>query len=133
MADDRLPWRRSPSIEATSSESVRLRDVAISFSPVQNASSRLTLVLCPVMTIERLTTGDFIRRLPNRSCVRPDADATCPRSSIPNPLPLWCRVNYPVGRSALRVFPLLGLLAEFPQIDDLAHLVSPTWSNVAVP
>src|SRR5262252_6454461 len=42
------------------SDKVRSRFEAISFSPVQNASSRLTLVLCPAMTIERLTTGDFI-------------------------------------------------------------------------
>src|SRR5262245_32385390 len=79
MADDRLPWRRSPSIEATSSESVRLRDAAMSFSPLQNASSRLTLVLWPVMTIERLTTGDFIRHLPNQSCAHQDAGSASGR------------------------------------------------------
>jgi hypothetical protein len=33
----------------------------------QNASSRLTLVLWPAMTIDRLMTGDFIARLPFRS------------------------------------------------------------------
>src|SRR6202030_2112362 len=60
MADDRLPCRRSWSIAATMSDNVRSRFAAISFSPVQNASSRLTLVLCPAITIERLTTGDFI-------------------------------------------------------------------------
>ena len=43
------------------------RPPAISFRPFQNASSRLTLVLCPAMTIERLTTGDFIGRLLFRS------------------------------------------------------------------
>jgi hypothetical protein len=32
----------------------------ISFRPSQNASSRLTLVLWPATTIERLSTGDFI-------------------------------------------------------------------------
>src|SRR5581483_3003576 len=63
MPDERLPWRRSESIAATSSESVMFRPWAISFSPFQNASSRLTLVLCPAMTIERLTTGDFIGSL----------------------------------------------------------------------
>src|SRR5258708_5768002 len=42
------------------SDKVKSRFAAISFSPVQNASSRLTLVLCPAITIERLTTGDFI-------------------------------------------------------------------------
>src|SRR6202035_3192775 len=60
MAEDRLPCRRSWSIAATMSDNVRSRFAAISFSPVQNASSKLTLVLCPAMTIERLTTGDFI-------------------------------------------------------------------------
>src|SRR5580658_9230409 len=66
MADDRLPWRRSVSIAATRSDSVICRAMAISFRPVQNASSRLTLVLWPAITIERLTTGDFIARLPFR-------------------------------------------------------------------
>src|SRR5215467_12141506 len=60
MADDRLPCCRSESIDATSSDNVMSRSPAISFSPFQNASSRLTLVLCPAITIERLTTGDFI-------------------------------------------------------------------------
>src|SRR5258708_28922069 len=45
---------------ATISDKVRSRPVAISLSPFQKASSRLTLVLWPAMTIERLTTGDFI-------------------------------------------------------------------------
>src|SRR5260370_14907615 len=60
MAEDRLACRRSWSIAATMSDKVKSRFAAISFNPVQNASSRLTLVLCPAMTIERLTTGDFI-------------------------------------------------------------------------
>ena len=34
----------------------------MSFTPRQNASSRLTLVLCPARTIERLTTSDFMAR-----------------------------------------------------------------------
>src|SRR4029077_3165168 len=38
----------------------------ISFMPFQNASSRLTLVLWPATTIERLTTGDFMTRLRRR-------------------------------------------------------------------
>jgi len=42
------------------SDKVKSRLAAISFNPIQNASSKLTLVLCPAMTIERLTTGDFI-------------------------------------------------------------------------
>src|SRR5688572_428205 len=60
MADERLPCWRSVSIVATRSDRVRLRSPAISFSPFQNASSRLTLVLWPAITMERLTTGDFI-------------------------------------------------------------------------
>src|SRR5215469_934740 len=55
---------------ATMSDKVRSRLAAISFSPLQNASSRLTLVLCPAITIERLTTGDFIDRPPCRHDAR---------------------------------------------------------------
>ena len=47
----------------------RAGSMAISLRPLQNASSRLTLVLWPAMTMERLTTGDFIGRLPFRSGV----------------------------------------------------------------
>src|SRR5580692_12922820 len=60
MADDRLPWRRSVSIDATRSDRVTPRLTAMSLSPFQKASSRLTLVLWPAITIERLTTGDPI-------------------------------------------------------------------------
>src|SRR6516164_3333989 len=67
MADDRLPSCRSPSIAATRSERVTRRLSAISLSPLQNASSRLTLVLWPAITIDRLITGDFIARLLFRS------------------------------------------------------------------
>src|SRR5262252_10816581 len=67
MAEERFPCRRPPSIVATRSESVMLRAEAISLRPFQKASSRLTLVLCPAMTIERLTTGDFIDLLHCRS------------------------------------------------------------------
>ena len=42
------------------SDKVVSRPPAISFNPFQNSSSRLTLVLWPATTIERLTTGDFI-------------------------------------------------------------------------
>src|SRR5262249_25140827 len=66
MVDDKLPWLRSPSMLATRSDSVMPRCVAISLSPLQNASSRLTLVLCPAITMDRLMTGDFIDRPPSR-------------------------------------------------------------------
>src|SRR5690242_19621250 len=66
MAEERFPCRRPPSMLATRSDNVMLRPEAISLRPLQNASSRLTLVLCPAMTIERLTTGDFIDRPPFR-------------------------------------------------------------------
>jgi hypothetical protein len=39
------------------------RLLAISFKPFQNASSMLTLVLCPAMTIERFETEDFTASL----------------------------------------------------------------------
>src|SRR5439155_1564974 len=74
---DRLPWRRPPSIVATRSDNVTFRSAAISFSPFQNASSRLTLVLCPAITIDRLTTGDFIDHLLFRSGRRPARACPC--------------------------------------------------------
>jgi len=71
MTDDRLPCWRSASIEATSSDKWRLRPPAISFSPFQNASSRLTLVLWPAMTMGALERqAIFILSSP----VRPGAD-----------------------------------------------------------
>src|SRR6202007_791582 len=66
IAEDRLPCWRLLSISPTSSDSVMLRSPEISFMPFQNASSRLTLVLWPATTIERLTTGDFMMRPPRR-------------------------------------------------------------------
>src|SRR5213593_2861889 len=57
-------------MDATRSDRVTSLPFAISFSPFQNASSRLTLVLWPAITIERLTTGDFIAG----PLFRPDAD-----------------------------------------------------------
>src|SRR5712691_1013257 len=59
MADDRLLCCRSLSIAMTRRDKVWSRSAAISRSPFQNASSRLTLVLWPAMTIERLTIEDF--------------------------------------------------------------------------
>src|SRR5262249_17263872 len=56
---------------ATRSDKVDRRPSAISFSPFQNASSRLTLVLWPARTIERLMTGDFISHSPARRTQRP--------------------------------------------------------------
>src|SRR6516165_3109499 len=62
MAEDRLPPRRAPSIAPINSAKLCRRSCAISFNAVQNASSTLTLVLWPAITIERLITGDFILR-----------------------------------------------------------------------
>src|SRR5581483_1536358 len=82
MADDRLPWRRSESMAATRSDKVMSRLPAISFNPFQNASSRLTLVLCPAITMDRFTTGDFIDRLP------------FPRGAGRDRGGPWCRAPY---------------------------------------
>src|SRR5262249_35067103 len=101
------------------------------FSPCQNASSRLTLVLCPAMTMERLTTGDFISRLPRRSdgdrgrrvpcwCARPPGRARlcCAHGAAGWPPHL---VRPPC--SALACAPLLlGSLARPAKIDDVAHV-----------
>src|SRR5690242_2340874 len=61
MAQERLACSRDALIVATSSDSVRFRARAIVFNSFQKGSSRLTLVLCPPTTIDRLTTEDFIR------------------------------------------------------------------------
>src|SRR5437764_11806369 len=90
MAEERLPCRRSASIEATSSDSVTLRVPAISLRQVQNASSRLTLVLCPAMTIERLTTGDFMARLLFLFCAHRYPDDVFLLAMLPAHAPLWC-------------------------------------------
>jgi hypothetical protein len=61
------------------SDNVIRRLLAISFRRSQNASSRLTLVLCPASTTERFTTSDFMAPLfaaafkPKRS-----SDFECP-------------------------------------------------------
>src|ERR1700716_2888332 len=65
MADDRLPFCLSLLIVAASSDDVIFRWPAISLNAFQNVSSRLTLVLWPAMTTERLTTDDFIARSPS--------------------------------------------------------------------
>src|SRR6266436_212882 len=64
MADDRLPYCRSVLMPATNSDKVILRELAISLNAFQNASSRLTLVLWPLMTTECLMTVDFIAVFP---------------------------------------------------------------------
>src|SRR5256884_9920918 len=99
MAEDKLPCCRSESIAATSSDKVMLRALAISLSPFQNASSRLTLVLWPAMTMERLTTGDFIARLPFRSGGHRGRGGLLRRVRLPVRARLWCvrtAVEWPV-------------------------------------
>jgi hypothetical protein len=58
--DDRLLEGRSESIAASKVDNVKCRNAAIFFSDSQNASSTLTLVLCPSITTERFTTRDFM-------------------------------------------------------------------------
>src|ERR1700736_6487189 len=47
----------------SNSDTVILPDAAICLSDFQNASSRLTLVLCPPRTTDRFTIRDFISGL----------------------------------------------------------------------
>src|SRR5579862_5377720 len=86
IAEERLPCWRLLSISPTSSESVMLRSPEISFMPFQNASSRLTLVLWPATTIDRFTTGDFMRPPRRRSdadrVVRAPARSRLPRARV---------------------------------------------------
>src|SRR5215471_20131364 len=63
MAEERLrlpPRCRSSSMPATRSDTVRPRSFAIPRTQTQNVSSRLTLVLCPAITMDRLTIEDFM-------------------------------------------------------------------------
>src|SRR5262245_28450321 len=60
MADDRFFCSRVVSISVTVFASDAPRACAISFSPLQNASSRLMLVLCPLTKTERLMIRDFM-------------------------------------------------------------------------
>src|SRR5258708_23471954 len=59
MADDRLAPSREASIIAARELSDSPRSSAMARSRRQNASSRETLVRCPAMTSERLTTRAF--------------------------------------------------------------------------
>src|SRR6516162_1371363 len=111
---------------ATMSDKVRSRLAAISFSPVQNASSKLTLVLCPAITIERLTTGDFIdfsclnavliQFAANLILVRLCEHAVSFRHAVGNS----CRCSTLLGKLAASALP------GGAEIDDLSHvLLSP--------
>src|SRR6218665_2957713 len=71
MADERLDFEtavRLLSILVASSKTVTPSYRAISFNADQNSSSRLTLVLCPAMSNDRLRMVDFMRA----SCSRED-------------------------------------------------------------
>ena len=65
IAEDKLPPWRALSISATTFVKLACWPCAISFKPLQNASSKLTLVFCPLITIERLMTGDFMSVSPD--------------------------------------------------------------------
>ena len=60
MAEERLLQRRSESMSPTMTDRFRSQSFAISLRPLQNASSRLMLVLWPAMTIDRFMTNDFM-------------------------------------------------------------------------
>src|SRR5438477_10366271 len=103
MADDRLPCWRSVSMDETRSDRVTLRSSAMSLRLVQNASSRLTLVLCPAMTMERLITGDFIDGLLFRCDADREFGGPCLGPPPHGRAPLWrCHGQAAVRRRGLR-------------------------------
>src|SRR6185437_10184230 len=65
MADERLALRRSRSICRSRLDTVNCWWPAISRTALQKGSSRLTLVLCPPMTTDRLVMADFMQNPPN--------------------------------------------------------------------
>src|SRR5215469_99979 len=71
MADDRFACCRVVSIRATKPDKVKSCSIAISRNAVQNGSSRLTLVLWPEITTERLTIEDFITFPLAEACLGP--------------------------------------------------------------
>src|SRR5262249_34461761 len=100
---------------------------AISFSPFQNASSRLTLVLWPAITIERLTTGDFI----DGPLFRPGADRGRSRLSLTRGFNLANVLGLTKGtgigvRTWVVLSPLVPL-SNGPKIDHFSHSVAPRW------
>src|SRR5262245_32129377 len=101
MADDKLPCWRWLSMDETRSDRGMLRLAAISFRPFQNASSRLTLVLWFAMTIDLLTTWDFIRRLQYPACE--DRDRVRPVFSGLPSIAVWL-----LSHRAARVAPRHG-------------------------
>src|SRR5215467_4691959 len=106
---------------ATMSDSVKSRLAAISFNPVQNASSKLTLVLCPAITIERLTTGDFI----GFSCLNTVLVQLAAKLRFVRLGERTVSFRHTVGNSGLGS-PFLGTLAIGPlsgsaEINDLSH------------
>src|SRR6187431_1328555 len=98
MADERLPCWRSVSMDETRSDKVTPRSSAISLRPFQNASSRLTLVLCPAITMERLITGDFIDGLLFRFDAVREFGGPCHGPPPFDCAPIWKRH----GRAAVR-------------------------------
>src|SRR5438309_2436449 len=117
MADDRLPCWRSVSMDETRSDRVTLRSSAISLRLVQNASSRLTLVLCPAMTMERLTTGDFIGSLPFGPVLVEIAAGFGGARLIEVALGFRTAVSETIFRGVFFTTPSLGSFAGSPKID----------------
>jgi hypothetical protein len=74
---------------ATSSDSVLPRSFAIVRKHSQNVSSKLTLVLCPAMTTERLRIADFITLTP---VLNYDAD-DCARGLVMILAGLWITLD----------------------------------------
>ena len=97
------------------------RPTAISFRPFQKASSRLTLVLCPAITIERLMTGDFIARLPFRPGVGRDFVGFVAASPGLGSFRLCAAMGRTVGRGRLARLEAVWPLAGGSQIDNVAH------------
>src|SRR3954453_12243421 len=85
-------------MDETRSDRVTSRSSAISFRPFQNASSRLTLVLWPAITMERLITGDFIDGLLFRGDADREFGGPYPGPPPPGRALLWRRR----GQAAVR-------------------------------
>jgi hypothetical protein len=96
----------------------------MSFRPFQKASSRLTLVLWPAMTIERLTTGDFISFSPFDPMLVEIPARLRVTGCFEFALGFWPPVGKAIFGGAFCCVLSVGLFAGRAKIDQFSHACS---------
>src|SRR4029077_19393925 len=118
IAEDRLFCSRVPAILVINSDSGAGLACAMFGRSTQKVSSRLTLVLCPLITMERLMTEDFIRAPQSPPYLSPAHSKLSRvfRSSV-------------VGRSPCAVFYCLNKKFQIALKENLVRY----WHKVGIP